>query len=445
MAQAMSNPVGLLKDIWRLGQRAPEGRLVIADSGLDAFRVYVADSLNPSKLKSLLRAADSGDLKTTLSLFEEMQANDAHLHGVVNTRRKALTGLEWDILSAAESQQDEGDKTRADEIASEIKEQLRNLDSFEQALEHLSTAIGPNVAVLELVWQRNKLIDLLPIPSHRLLSDMQDPRIVRVITKDHPQGVVAQNPKFVVHVPDGGTGFPFSATACHATALIYLIKLLAVADWATYVELYGHPVRWANWPQNATAEQKSELLDMLKNMGSSAYAAFSPGTNLQFVESTQRGTSPHKDLVEWCAKQQSIAWLGQPMTTDTSGATGTFAAANVQNEVRQDLLEDDVRREARTLREQIIAPMVNFGFSDSKSITDRKPALPNFVRSFREEVDRLKEAQIFEVAQRIGLTIGADEAHERLGINQPQDDEERLVPSLDAFGESLTEDVGATV
>lgn len=444
VVKSISDTIGRIRDIWRLGQRAPAGRVMVSDPQLDSFRIYVSDQLNPSSLKTYLRAADAGDLATTLGLFEEMEGKDLHLQGVANTRRGALTGLEWEVVSAAESQCDAVDKTFADEAAAFVEESFANLDCFDSVLEHLATAIGPNLAVAELVWERAELTDIEPIPTHRLRTDASDLQKVRVVTAKNAQGVDAVAPKFVVHVPRAKAGFPFSMTLSHAQAFVYLIKLLSVADWASYTETFGQPVRWATWPPNATTADKQELIDMLKNMGSSAYAAFSEGVNLQLIESSQRGTSPFKDLVEWCARQQSIGWLGQNLTTDTTGGTGTFAAASVQNEVRRDLLEDDVRRESRTVRQQIIAPMVAFRFPQGRWFESNR-GLPVFRRRFREEVDRKAEAEIIGLAQQAGVRVSRDWAHDRLAIPKPEPDQEVLEPSLDAFGAGLTEDVGAPV
>ncbi len=441
LVKTMSDAIDGLRNIWRFGQRAPAGRVMVTDRSLDSFRTYVSDLLTPSKLKTLLRATDGGDLATTLALFEEMEAKDAHLMGVANTRRGALTGLEWEVVSSAKDQDDPADKSTADEAAAFIEESFTNLECLDTALEHLATAIGPNLAVLELVWDQSELVDVVPIPSHRLRMDVHQPKQVRVITRENRRGVPALPPKFVVHVPHARAGFPFSITICHAQAMIYLIKLLSVADWGAYCETFGQPVRWATWPPSTSGDERQEIIDMLKNMGSAAYGAFSQGVQLQLIESSQRGTSPFEGLINWCSRQQSIAWLGQNLTTDTTGGTGTFAAASVHNEVRGDLLEDDVRREGRTVRGQIIGPMIAFKFPSATTFKSHR-GLPTFRRRFREEVDRKAESEIIGLSQRAGVRVPKDWAHDRLGIPKPDPNEEVLEPSLDAFGEGLMEAVG---
>src|SRR5262249_18272350 len=58
-----------------------------------------ADGLTPQRLTAVLRAADAGDLTEQMALFEQMEEKDPHLFSVANTRRLAVTGLPWRIVS----------------------------------------------------------------------------------------------------------------------------------------------------------------------------------------------------------------------------------------------------------------------------------------------------------------------------------------------------------
>lgn len=196
-----------LSDLWRLGTQPPPGLVYRYDNTLDGYRRYVSDALSFSQLKTLLRAGDSGDLATVPALFEEMEGKDLHLQGVANTRRAALTGLDWEIVPAADVQDRRRfedprlDKILDAEAAAMVEETLVNLDSFEPALEHLATAIGPNLAVVEMVWKGTTLDELVRIPSSRLTMRADDLRHVRVITAEVRDGIIADPRKFVVYIP----------------------------------------------------------------------------------------------------------------------------------------------------------------------------------------------------------------------------------------------------
>lgn len=422
-----------IKDVLRFGSQPPQGRIYAPSGRLDSMRAYVADGLTFAKLKTLVRSVDTGDVATVLSLHEEMEERDARLHGLASTRRNALTGLEWEIVSAAESQGDRMDKTLADEAAGYIEETLSDLDGFDTTLEHLATAIGPNLAVAELVWEGWKLDHIEPVPSNRLMMNPQDLTELRILTEEHQQGESLAPGKFIAHIPHNRAGFAFKCTISTAQAFIYLIKFLALSDWASYVELFGQPVRWGKHRKDAGAQEKREALDMLKNMGAAAYGLFPESVELSLVESSQRGSSPHQALLEYCDRESAIIWLGGTLTADTAGSTGTYAAATVHNDVRQDLLEDDVRREGRTIRRDLIGPLCAYKFGA------RDVPLPTFTRRFREEVDRKLEAEILALAQQAGIAVPRDWAYERLGMAKPEDGEETLQPSPFAMGEMQME------
>ena len=264
-----------------------------------------------------------------------------------------------------------------------------------------------------------------------------DPQVsmdVRIITTQERRGIVAAYPKFVVHVPNSRAGYPFRITIASAQAAIYLIKFMATADWALFCQIFGMPKRWATYRPSATPEEKKQALEMLKNMGSAAYGMFSEAFQLNLVESSQRGQAPYKDLVDWCERKQSIGYLGQHMTTDTSGSTGTMSTAVVHNDVREDLLKDDARRESRTIRRQIIAPMVALEYPG------RDVPLPTFRRCFREPIDRQQEANVIKAAQSAGMQVPRAWAYERLGIPEPKPSDEVLEAGLDAFADGFKEE-----
>src|SRR5690606_32191956 len=99
----------------------PRPGQIVKTEALDTWRDYPADGLTPARLVTILRAADEGAVDQALALFAQMEEKDAHLYCVANTRRLAVTGLRWQILSAAEMR--EGvDRTAADEAAAYARE-----------------------------------------------------------------------------------------------------------------------------------------------------------------------------------------------------------------------------------------------------------------------------------------------------------------------------------
>jgi len=412
--------------------RPPEGRVYAWNSALDSLRSTLTPRLTFAQLAGLIQSGKDGDLAGTLALYEEMEQRDLRLRSVANTRRLALTRLEYEIVSASESMQEGADKTLADDAAAYVREAFQGLDGLDTTLKHLATAIGPNLAVAEIEWENYEPIAVFPVPSDRLTMNLSQSNEVRIVTQEQRMGIPAATPKFVVHIPDSVSGSPLAKSLSEAQAWIWLMKKLALADWAIFCEIFGMPVRIGKYRPSATVEEKKTLADMLKNIGTSAWAMVSEGTAFEFAESTQRGIAPYEALLNFCNRETAVGWLGGNLTTESTGVTGGLAAAVVQDAVRDDIRDDDIKNESATVGKQLIAPVVAFKYPG------RDVALPTFRRVKPEIVDRQKEALLLRAAQGAGVQVPKAWAYKRLGIPEPQEGDDVLEPT-DAFIAGVTE------
>ena len=359
--------------------RPRPGRVVVPRAE-DTVRDYPGVGLTPSRLSGILREADDGSLGTAMQLFEEMEEKDAHLYCVANTRRLALTGLPWDVVSAATVR--EGvDRASADVAAHYCSDVLHDLDSFEEALQHLSLAVGRNIAVSEIVWDvvagELRPIALAPVDFTRIVFDPFDRP--RILTTEEPRdGIEIAPHKFIVHTPHSVSGHPQRGGLLRVTAMVYLAKNLSLKDWMIYAEIFGMPVRIARYEPAASAEEKRELLHMLESLGSNAVGLFSRAVELQVIDANRGAAgAPYERLIDFLNREMSKAWLGQTLTTDISGQSGSVAASRVHDEVRQEILADDMRKEARTIRRDLLAPLTRLRFGPEAPI-------PYFVRQPRD-------------------------------------------------------------
>jgi phage gp29-like protein len=424
-----------LRDAWRLGSSPRQDRIYTPAPNLD-FVEFLTDGLTFSRLRSEINAALCGEIGRGIKLFAEMESKDLRWRSVANTRRQALTNLDWEVVSAADLMEHIEDRTLADEAAAFVTEQFSCLDGFAEALEHLATGIGSNLSLVELVWEGLKLIEISPVDGARLRVDPMRPGTLLLATADNPRGVELPPAKFIIHMPHGASVCPLERSLSKPQAMISLAKLMSFNDWKVFCELFGMPVRIAHYESSMTSEDRASLIDMMKNLGARAWGVFSRAVTVEIKESSQRGVAPFEAFVAHCDRETSILWLGGHLTTDTTGGTGTLAAAQVHDEVRDDVRDDDIKRESRTVRRDLIAPMCVFRFPG------RDVPLPYFRRIKPEAIDRLAEATVIAAAQRAGLRVGRTWAHERLSIPEPDADDDPLDPVFDAFGDGLQERVG---
>jgi len=379
----------------------------------DTWRDYPADGLTPARLNQILKAADAGDLSAAMDLYEQMEEKDAHLYSVAHTRRLALTGLSWQVISAAEMVEG-ADRSLADEAAAYCREILGQLEAFDEILQHLSLAIGRNAAAAELVWDLqdggHRLVQIVPVPFSRLTTDERG-QLRILVGKYSVEGMPLPPNKFVVHTPQSVCGHPARGGLLRVTAMAFLGKHYAMKDWLVFAEVFGMPVRIARYEPSATSQEKRELLEMLKNLGADAAAIFSKAVDLEIKESRRAASgAPYEALCRFFNREISKAWLGQTLTVETAGETGTYAAAQIHEKVRQDLREDDIRKEGRTIRRDILRPLVHLKFGPNAPV-------PFFRRSLEAPRDVRALADVLSVAvNKLGLKVPLQWAHEALGI-----------------------------
>lgn len=378
----------------------------------DSLRQYPTTGLTPSRVVAFAQAADAGAPHVLFELFDEMLAKWPRLAAVEATRRLALTGLDWEIESSDPR------------IADFCRASLQRIDRFRDVLEHLAGAIGRGVAVCELVWDSGRLIDIVPVPHSRLMADPHEPWRMRIRTEDDPTVGVAideQPLKWLVHEPQPCSGRLFNGGLLRASLPLFVAQHFSFKHWLTYSEVAGMPVRFAQYDALMPEGDKQDVQKMLEKLGTDASAAFSKDIDLKLLEGRAAGDKPYQPLQEHCNTEVTILWLGQHLTTDIH-QSGSRAAAEIHDRVREDLLVDDIKSEGETIRRGVLAPIVAARFGENVET-------PRFRRSLIESVDTKVLAETLAVASRdLGLRIPARWAHQALGIPQPAEGEATLTP-----------------
>jgi phage gp29-like protein len=392
--------------------RPQRGARIVRPWRDDSSRTYPTIGLTPARLLAFLQAADGGAPHMQFELFGEMLQKWPRLAAVENTRRLALTGLDWEILPAARAETDESTARAALAPAEYCRETLLGLERFSDVLNHLANAIGYGVAVAELVWDSSRLVDIVPVPYSRLIADPIEPWRLRVLTEEEPASGVAldeQPVKWVVHRPRPTPGRPFEGGLLRASAVLYLAQNLSFKDWLIYSQIAGMPVRVAQFEPGTPESDKQALLKMLEALGTDAVAVFGKNVDLKFVEPTRSGARPYEPLQDYCNTEITILWLGQHLTTDLR-TSGSRAAAEIHDRVREDLLVNDLAHESQTIGRDLLAPLVQVKFGENTPV-------PIFRRSLIQSVDTKVLADVLAVAvNQLGLAVPTRWIHQSLGI-----------------------------
>jgi phage gp29-like protein len=397
--------------------KRPETREIAAVSIRDRWSGYPSAGLTPARLAAIFREADWGSLRNQAELFEEMEEKDPHLFSVMQTRRLAVLGLDWQVEDASESSEDQ-------KIAEFCREQMETLD-LDTLWTHLMGAVGHGYAAAELLWEASAQAVIKGFRSiHPKNITFVDSLIPLVVTDDNWQGVATPPWKLAYHRYAAKSGHDTRNGVLRICAYMYLFKNYALKDWATFNELFGMPLRLGKYEPSATPADREALRAAIMALGTDAAGIISKSTEIDFVEATSRlsGTfNPYQVMTSFCNREMSKAVLGQTLTTDTEGSTGTYAAGRVQAEVRQDLLEADAKALARTVPLQILKPLVGFNFGWDK-------ALPGFAFQLAEELDLKADSEVCKNLAGIGFRIPVSYISEHFGIPLAEEGEETLSP-----------------
>ncbi|MCB9852775.1 MAG: DUF935 family protein [Phycisphaerales bacterium] len=388
---------------------------------------YFAGDITPKKLKAVLRTAAEGDPRDQSQLFDTMLDRDGHLRSVYETRLLGINGLDWELVPANEIGKhpkiNEGTAQRVHEYCAEV---LASIFGFDDALSHLSDAIGRGVMAAEVEYQGQVPVAIHPIESILLTGDKDDQRRLRIVTDDNTDGeLIDEYPlgKFIVHSPKTIGGSRFRGGLLRPALFPFMMKRYGLKYWQIGIELFGLPMTIAKYGEASDTKVRSELTAMLKTLGLNRGGIFPVGCELEIKEFNQPGAWPHERMLKYCDAEFSKEFLGQTLTTEIGETGGAKAAAVVHDEVREDLRDSDIRNEGATIREQLLVPMAIREFGE-----DGRLHAPYFRRVIEEARDLLATADLLDKAvNRLGAKIPKSVVEDELGVRLI-DDEDRDEP-----------------
>lgn len=403
-------------------RRRPETREIAVRQVTDKYSEYPSNGLTPERLAGIFREADTGDVLRQMELFEDIEEKDPHLFSQLQTRKNAVTGLDFEIIPF-------GDEPRDREIADFITEQLGGLESLEEIETDLLDAIGKGFAVSEILWGydnagRVVVKEIISRYQKRFFWDSLDDSF-KVRTPDAPEGVLLPANKFIVHKYKARSGHPSRAGILRVVAWMYLFKNYDLKDWVSFAEIYGLPMRLGKYQPGASDADKRALMRALVQIGADAAGIVPDGTSIDFITTEKSGSIDlYERLARFCDEQISKAVLGQTLTSDSGG--GSYAQSKTHNEVRHDLIVADCKALAATLRRDLIRPLCLFNFGESQRI-------PKIRFDCEESEDLLQTANILgALVEKTGLRVPVSYIYKKFSIPEPEDGEEIAAPRANA-------------
>lgn len=385
----------------------------------------VAAGLKPERLVAILRQAQLGNARDYLTLAEEMEERYLHYASQVQTRRLAVEGITPTV------QVPDGTDTRIVDAVHALVEDAGLLD----AIGDLTDGVAKGYAVVEPMWEYQggllRPVEYKSRDQRYFCFDRVSQRELRLARDGSLDGDPIDKPAFIAHQPRAKAGLPIRRGFARAAAWAFLLQSFALKDWAAFAEIYGVPLRLGRYHPAASNADKRALLRAVSSIASDAAAIVPQGMDIEFVEvDGSKGEAVFGGLLDYLDKQVSKLVVGQTMTAD-DGAS--MAQAKIHDKVRLDILQADCRQLAHTLNRDLLRWFVSFNFGPQDAYPQIALPVPE-----PEDIKELTEG----VARLVpyGLKVGQREMRGKLGLSEPEDDEDLLVPAAAAPAQAPAQD-----
>lgn len=374
--------------------------------------------LTPSRLASILAEAEDGDATRQAELFEDMEERDGKLASLLQTRKLAVTSLEWYVQPA-------DDSPRAAQIATEFERAWWELDVEDLMLDALD-AIGKGVSMQALEWRNERNVWRVGSstwihPKH--LSYRHVERRWALRTPELPMGLELPFGAAIEHSYKARSGSPLRAGLLRTAAWLFYFKHWTLREWLSYTESFARPFRIGKYPAGSSSEEQGRLEQAVRALGNDA-AGIIPDSMVVDIVHASAATGPelYERIIEIVDREMAQVVLGQTLTS-SEGARGTQALGRVHEQVRRDLLEADARRLATSLRRDLIRAWTAFNYGPDTTLL-----APYVLPRIADDADLEIEANVLTQLVSAGLPIAAEQVRERFGYRAPREGDEVLAP-----------------
>lgn len=353
------------------------------------------NTLDPSRLAGAFALADQGFISTQASLFELIEEQDPHIFAELGKRRRAVTGLGWQLHPPKDANQSELDRTV------ELQEMLTAIPRFEDAQYDLTDAIGKGFTALEIDWQTGSqwLPRALNFVPQRMFQTDRETSQLRFLKMGMPEDLREWG--WVVHEHRAKSGYIEQSALFRVLAWTYAYKAYNIRDMQRFLEVYGLPLRLGKYPAGIGKEQRDELLRAVRNIGNDGAGVVPSTMSIDFVDAQAGKVDDFINATAYWEQKQSKAILGGEL----DGKTTSEARITLYDKVRREILLHDVRQLEPTLNRQLLRPiaLINGLFDEAR--------LPKFAYETEESADQTKMVKVLNDGAAMGMEIDIEFAH----------------------------------
>lgn len=362
------------------------------------------------------------DVRPLMSFLQRLPQADQYLLGLMDTLKFAVLSFPYDIVMPG------GVTPSAEEEKRLAEMRIRFTASKMQSLFNtIFNGILFGMSAVRLQWKNDPLGTRVVRKQKVQLTDLDfdldhDDGLMLITTNTNTQAYTRTplDPEthfFVRYNPLDGIDNNLVGSYMRTTMIYVWLKYYDYFNWARANEKYADPLIWATYRKGAEKEEVDKVVEGLEQLGTDSRAAFSDDVKLQLLEAMRTGgVQSHKELVETIRTEQAILILGQHLTTEIK-ERGSFAAAKVQNFVREDRMWATLLLIQELMSSQYVQRdyTLNYGepadgFPVFEFKTDERQDFESNARTFGElkAADPQMQFKRDEVYQRTGWTKPVD-------------------------------------
>ena len=382
---------------------------------------FQSNRLTPARCASILRSAAEGEWEAFLEVAEEMEERDAHYQAVLSVRKRQVAQLPITVEAASDEPQHE---EHADFIRRWLKRGVLRLALFD-----ILDAIGKGFSVSEIEWHTDPRSGIWPkrlkhVPQRWFRPDMLDrdtPKLRGVAGEDED---LAEH-LYLLHRHPSKTGLTIRSGIAFMALWSWMLKRFSDGDWASFVERYGMPVRVGKYDPASSEEDRDVLWRAVQGIAGDTAAIIPQSMQIDFVTAMQGGSSQelHEKRARYLDEQLSKLVLGQTATTDA--IAGGHAVGQEHRLVQGDIERSDALLISATITGSLVPWIVAFNFGPQDEYPTVSIGRPDEIplKDWIDAVDRMAGK---------GLRVAQSAVRDRLGIEEPGEDEELLTAGAPA-------------
>ena len=306
-------------------------------------------------VKGALDSHDLGQFSATGRLCDAV-LRDARVQSVLNTRILGVLGLPFSWKKEENSSLETSPEYNSVADTTEKKDLVDFEYYWDQMIpqsilsEIMKNVILMGFSIASVNWTSESLEngDKRWIPELHVFHasntyyNTVDRRFM-VIT--YNQGVMEVDPtdeRFIIFSLLDNTR-PWMSGAIRALAFPWLAKAFTLSDWRGYAGVHGNPLRVLTTTNEQATPPGGDVLKFIYDIATSARSGapvqIPAGFTLDLLQSNAISSEIYSKLVDECNTDIALAIIGQNLTSEIKG--GSYAAAKVHNDVRQEYIEAD--------------------------------------------------------------------------------------------------------